>query len=135
MVSIALLAAFLLAGASTVEANSWNFTGSRYQAMGGTGVAYSDDSLSAYWNPANLAFQKGWDVQLPVTANGEIVNLAAEKLSDLLQRSADMSKTLEDYVDCSTGCDTSPTDEDKQNIYGLLYDLSRFGQQAESVHV
>jgi len=131
----ALVTGFILAAVSTVEANSWNFTGSRYQAMGGTGVAYSDDSLSAYWNPANLAFQKGWDVQLPVTANGEIVNLAAEKLSDLLQRSADMSDTLEEYVDCSTACETTPTEADKQNIYGLLYDLSRFGQQAESVHV
>lgn len=104
--------------------------------MGGTGVAFSDDSLSAYWNPANLAFQKGWDVQMPVTANGEIVSLAVEKLSDLLQRSADMDDLLEQYVDCSSDCSSDPlSEEDTEDIVGLLYDLSRFGKEAESVHV
>ena len=131
------VASMVLMKTPGAEANTFNFTGSRYQAMGGTGVAFSDDSLSAYWNPANLAFQKGWDVQIPVTANGEIVNLAAEKLSDLLQRASDMEDLIDQYVDC-TGVECSDlvlqpgqTDE----IVGFLYDLSRFGKEAESVYL
>ena len=134
---LAALAAVLFTRAPVVYADSWNFTGSRYQAMGGTGVAFSDDSLSAYWNPANLAYQKGWDVQMPVTANGQIVNLAAEKLSDLLQRAADMEDLIEGYVDCiglqCSGTDLQPGQT--QEIVGFLYDLSRLGKEAESVYV
>ena len=137
LVTLIVIVCMLLMEAPGAEANAWNFTGSRYQAMGGTGVAFSDDSLSAYWNPANLAFQKGWDVQMPVTANGQIVNLAAEKLSDLLQRAADMEDLIDGYVDCidlqCSGTDLQPGQT--QEIVGFLYDLSRLGKEAESVYV
>ena len=137
LVTLIVILCMLLMETPVAQADVWNFTGSRYQAMGGTGVAFSDDSLSAYWNPANLAFQKGWDVQIPVTANGEIVNLAAEKLSDLLQRASDMESTLSQYVDCiGLECSDIPAElPQTEEIVGFLYDLSRLGKEAESVYV
>ncbi len=44
--------ALLAMGSSRVaEGSEWQFIGSRYQGMGGAGVAVVDDSLALYWNP------------------------------------------------------------------------------------
>lgn len=131
------LPGLLLFSAFAAHGDTWNFAGSRHQAMGGTGVAFSDDSLSAYWNPANLAFQKGWDVQLPVTANGEIVSHAVERLSNLLQDASDLEGLLNSYIDCTgVDCQLDPLSQDQTNqIVGFISDLSDFGNQAESVHL
>ena len=49
LVTLVVIVCLLLMKAPGAQADVWNFTGSRYQAMGGTGVAFSDDSLSAHW--------------------------------------------------------------------------------------
>ncbi len=42
--------------ASTARAEEWAILGSRYQAMGGAGVAVVNDNHAAHWNPGALAF-------------------------------------------------------------------------------
>ncbi len=62
--------ALLGMGSSRVaEGSEWQFIGSRYQGMGGAGVAVVDDSLALYWNPGALAFTKGRDLQLALGAS------------------------------------------------------------------
>jgi hypothetical protein len=60
------------------EATEWLFIGSRYQGMGGAGVAVVDDSLAMYWNPGALAFTKGRDFQLAlgagISAEGNVMS-------------------------------------------------------------
>lgn len=56
-------------GAGTAPASEWQFVGTRYQGMGGAGVAVVDDSLASYWNPGALAFTTGWDTNLTVGAS------------------------------------------------------------------
>jgi hypothetical protein len=53
--------------------------------MGGAFVAVAEGALAPYWNPAGLAFQRGFGVELPVGANieatGGVLN-SARKISD-----------------------------------------------------
>jgi hypothetical protein len=67
-----------LACPRVAEATEWQFIGSRYQGMGGAGVAVVDDSLAMYWNPGALAFAKGRDFQLAlgagVSAEGNVMS-------------------------------------------------------------
>lgn len=77
--SVILLVAFLGTGfGRNAEGSEWQFIGSRYQGMGGAGVAVVDDSLALYWNPGALAFTEGQDVQLSlgasVSAEGNVMS-------------------------------------------------------------
>ena len=83
------------------SAEVWSFVGSRYQAMGGAGVAVVDDSLASYWNPAALAYMKGWDLQLPVTMNYSIENDALHDLGEILA-TADGLGSVIDAIDAGT---------------------------------
>ena len=59
-----LLALAMLAPRAAAE--DWQIIGSRYQAMGGAGVATVNDSNAAHWNPGALAFADHYEVELPV---------------------------------------------------------------------
>jgi len=54
------LAALLIQPCVTrpAEAAAWGFTGARYLALGGTRIAFADDSLATYYNPSDLAWRK-----------------------------------------------------------------------------
>jgi len=68
-----------------VHADSFKILGARPLAMGGAFVAVADKSLAQYWNPAGLAVQNGFDVQVPFDAGleftGNLLN-DANNLSD-----------------------------------------------------
>ena len=61
---LGLLALAMLAPRAAAE--DWQIIGSRYQAMGGAGVATVNDSNAAHWNPGALAFADHYEVELPV---------------------------------------------------------------------
>jgi hypothetical protein len=127
----------LLAGASLLApaalASPWQFVGARYQGMGGTGVGFADDSAAAYWNPANLGFDKGWDVQLPVTLNASIENRALEKLSGLVVSFEDLEQEVKNIFQCAPNCPIGPTDILGQGqVANLLTKFAAYGQQGEA---
>ena len=62
-ISVGVALAFGL-GLGTARAEQWSFVGTRYQGMGGAGVAVADDSQAAYWNPGALGFVGTPDVHL-----------------------------------------------------------------------
>ena len=125
------LVGLLLAGAAL--ADQWMFVGARQQAMGGTGTAFASDSTANYWNPANLAFKKGWDVQIPATINGNIENRALEKLSDLIVQ----HDLLSANVDAIFNGIAPPglSDAERAQVGSFLRSFASYGKQGESVHV
>ena len=68
--------------ASTANAEEWAILGSRYQAMGGAGVAIVNDNRAAHWNPGALAFVQSSEFELPFSATalsvGEVIRDADE---------------------------------------------------------
>ncbi|MBW2382678.1 MAG: conjugal transfer protein TraF [Deltaproteobacteria bacterium] len=129
-----LICTLLLAPAVAI-ADSWSFVGSRHQAMGGTGVAFSDDSTSAYWNPANFAWQKGWDVQIPITLDANVENQAIQGISNLIVTAADLEQDIEDFLNCPLGCSgTPPSGQAREELMGFLLQLATYGQNGEAVH-
>ena len=62
----ALLAFF----AGTANAQNRFFVGARSLGMGNTGVATSIDGMAVFYNPAGMAFNHGWDVQIPLVGGG-----------------------------------------------------------------
>jgi hypothetical protein len=124
----------LVAWSNVAAANQWAFIGSRHQAMGGTGVAFANDSLGAYWNPANLAWRKGYDVMLPVTIDGYIENRALEKVTSLIQQYDDVQQIFEDKVLCTSGPCTGLSNGERQDVMSFLTDLGQYGRGGEAVH-
>jgi hypothetical protein len=125
-----LLCLTLLGLAGSAPAEEWVFAGARYQAMGGASVAFADDSLAAYSNPANLAFRKGWDVQLPATLNANIENRMLQDISGLLVRAENLSAQF-DQIEQGTG---SLTGADAQNVVDWLLDFRQLGKNGQSIH-
>jgi hypothetical protein len=60
-----------LFSATGVQAESFKILGSRALGMGGAFVAVAEDSLASYWNPAALAGQRKFDVEIPVNVKAE----------------------------------------------------------------
>lgn len=83
--SAVVLFSALIFSSSSVSAGSFKILGPRPTAMGGAFVAVAEGSMASYWNPAALAFDPGFRVGLPVSANleatGGILN-SAKKISD-----------------------------------------------------
>ena len=48
-----------------LSAETFKILGSRPMGMGGAFVAVADDALAQYWNPANLATQRKFDIEIP----------------------------------------------------------------------
>lgn len=122
--------ALALALASPAAADTWGFVGARHTAMGGTGVAFADDSTATYWNPANLSLKKASDIQLPVTFGASIENNALEKLSSLIDRGDRARSALSD-LDNGFILTTPQIDDISQ----LIIDLAEYGRNGEAVHV
>jgi len=80
---------------SFVSAESFKILGSRPLGMGGAFVAVAEDSLAQYWNPAGLAEQKLFDLQLPV-------NLGAEFSGNVLNFVDDLGNLANDYQQIQT---------------------------------
>jgi hypothetical protein len=124
----------LLAGPGL--ASSWQFVGARHQAMGGAGVGFVDDSSASYWNPANLGFDKGWDVQLPITLNASIENQALEKLSGMVVGFEGLGQEVQNIFSCAPDCPVGPIDVLGQGqAANLLARFAEYGQAGESAHL
>lgn len=121
---------------SSAAASPWNFVGARQQAMGGAGVAHTSDSTANYWNPANLAFQKGWGVHLPITASGSIENDALQRLSEMLVAYDQLDATAQSVFECAPVCPGVPlTNIQSFGIASLLGQFAAYGTRGENVHV
>lgn len=55
-------------------AESFKILGSRPLGMGGAFVAVAEDALAQYWNPAGIARQKKFDLEIPIGARAEFTN-------------------------------------------------------------
>lgn len=119
----------------TARADTWAFVGSRYQAMGGTGVAFSEDSTTTYWNQSNLAWKKAWDVQLPVTVDLFVENKALQDLSNLVQEAGEISALIDLALKCLPNCASQALDAaDQGDLMGFLVQLGTYGKEGQSVH-
>jgi len=67
-------------GSNPASAGEWAFVGSRYQAMGGAGVATVNDSFASYWNPAALGTAQSWDTAIDT---GATVSVEADILDTI----------------------------------------------------
>ena len=85
----ATLLALTLTPAFGARAEEWSFVGSRYQAMGGAGVAIVNDEHAPYWNPGALAFEGSQGVGLRFS-------LSAETLGDVLADADAISNFIND---------------------------------------
>ena len=69
--TVLLFSISLLFISKTVFAESFKVLGSRPLGMGGAFVAVAEDSLAQYWNPAGIARQKKFDVEIPANVRAE----------------------------------------------------------------
>jgi len=120
--------------ATSAVADQWSFVGPRYQAMGGTGVAFADDSVAVYWNPANLAWKRGYDAQFPVGLNANIENDALAKLSDLIQTADDLGNVLDESLNCDPVACLALVGQARSDVMNFLIQLADYDKGAESVH-
>ncbi len=70
--------------ASTARAEEWAILGSRYQAMGGAGVAVVNDNHAAHWNPGALAFAQSSEFELPFSGTALAVGEAISDADDIV---------------------------------------------------
>ena len=56
---------------AALQAESFNIMGSRALGMGGAFVAVAEDATASYWNPASIAQQKNFDLEVPVNVRVE----------------------------------------------------------------
>ncbi len=114
-------------------AQQWNIVGSRFQGMGGAGVATVDDSTAFYWNPAALGYKKRgeWDVQLPATANISVENELIEQVSDLAVRADNLDAAI-DLLEA--GDPGFLTDGVIGPAVDWLADFDALGEEPQSVH-
>ena len=71
--------------ASTARAEEWAIQGSRYQAMGGAGVAIVNDNTAAHWNPGALAFTQSSEFELPFSATALSVGEVIRDADDIVE--------------------------------------------------
>ncbi|MCH2172701.1 conjugal transfer protein TraF [Myxococcota bacterium] len=124
----ALAAGFTLCLATPVAAEVWGFLGTRYQGMGGAGVAVVDDSFANYWNPGALGFQRGWDVQLPVSAGYSVENNALTDLSNVIQEARRVNSAL-DAIDSGAPL----TETELQEVLSLVSLFPTLGEDGQSM--
>lgn len=58
----------------SAHAESFKILGSRALGMGGAFVAVAEDAMAQYWNPAGIATQKNFDMEIPVGVRAEATN-------------------------------------------------------------
>jgi hypothetical protein len=116
------VAALPLAVGSAAEAEEWSFLGARYQAMGGAGVGFVNDSNAPYWNPGALAFAQAhdYDVAVPVGVQAAVeddVLKTADRIVNLLE--ADDNRLLDLIEDIGTGDQTNLQGSDLEDLLRL----------------
>jgi hypothetical protein len=114
----------VVAALATVPANAgeWAFLGSRYQAMGGAGVATVNDSFASYWNPAALGSAKSYDAALNVGATAAVEGATLESIDAL----ADLLETaeVEAIIDTLEMGGTLETPTERATQAALIAELS-----------
>jgi hypothetical protein len=93
---VAILAAVLMSLSGAVaNAAEWAAVGSRYQAMGGSGVASVNDAFASYWNPAALGNAQSYDADLNFDFVAALEGNVVETVDDL----NDIDDDLGDFLD------------------------------------
>lgn len=100
---ITFIAALGCLSAGAASAGEWTFVGSRYQGMGGAGVATVNDSFASYWNPAALATAQSYDAALNFDVMASIEGDALAVMDDIEEKFdvADLDAIL-DKVEAGT---------------------------------
>ncbi len=126
----AILAAVLISlGGAVANAAEWSAVGSRYQAMGGSGVASVNDAFASYWNPAALGGAESWDADLNF-------DLVASVEGDAIQTVEDVEDEIEDTLgtildDLEAGNPITPGQE--QELEGLIDELRKLDENGIGV--
>lgn len=120
---------FLCGMTGRAAAEEWLIQGSRYQAMGGAGVAIAEGSAAVHWNPGGLAFaNRESEFELPLNAS-----LAA--VGDILKDADEVAQFIQDnsFADVldrmQTGQALTVTDlQNALQLAGRLTDLAQRGE-------
>ena len=115
---VLVLAVVLPTGSS--RAQSRVFVGARNLAMGGTGVGSADDALAVHYNPAGMAFSKGWEVAVPlVTLDAELDGNTLENIDELLTLFEDDDlREIQDRLN-----EGAATEEDLERVLEVFLDV------------
>jgi len=125
-----LMAALGCLFATTASAGEFSFMGSRYQGMGGAGVATVNDSFASYWNPAALANAQSYDAALNI---GTMVSIEGDALEtmDIINDQFEEFDLEQIIDDLDNGIAPSP--EEEAELEDLLDELEMLGDSGVGV--
>lgn len=84
---------------SSAYAESFKILGARPLGMGGAFVAVAEDSLAQYWNPAGIAKQKKFDLEIPVNVKIEFTGGILQDVNTISDLADNYSKVQESQND------------------------------------
>lgn len=121
---VAVLALFVGGVVAPASAGEWTLVGSRYQGMGGAGVASVNDAFASYWNPAALAMAQSYDAQINL-------DFQAAVEGDLLDTLDSIDGLNDDVGDILDGND--PVESDVQSLLDLGDALENLGSEGSGL--
>ena len=132
-VRVLVCGALLVAFAGTANAANRFFIGARNLGMGNTGVATTTNGLAVYYNPAGMAFDHGWDLQLPLmtvdaTIGGDLFE-GVDQLQDIFD-----SSSLGEIQDRFNNGTASSLDL-QAALEAFLYELPELGQSQQGGNI
>ncbi len=117
--------------ASLASAGEWALIGSRYQGMGGAGVATVNDSFASYWNPAALATAESYDGAINFDAMASVEGDALRAIDDI-EEQFDQTD-IEDIIQNIEDFGVLPNPSDQVKIDALLAELEKLGESGIGV--
>jgi len=107
----------------TAGAQNRLFSGSRNLGMGNTGVGASQDALAVHFNPAGMAFNHGWEIQLPlIAADVQVGGPIFDDIDDISSLFVNAESTLDEIQARFDDRDATPEDL-KTVLDTFLYEL------------
>ena len=122
---VTVFATFGLVCASAASAGEFTFVGSRYQGMGGAGVATVNDSFATYWNPAALATAQSYDAAMNFDMNASVEGDALSIMDNIKDDIDDLD--LDDLYDQLRATGTLAAN-DEDDVEALRDELEKLGQ-------
>lgn len=106
-VTVGLVCGIMLPG-SWLWADPFKILGTRPLGMGGAFVAVAENAITQYWNPAGLATQEGFDLQLSAGASAAFTGNVLKNASQLSDLTSDY-KTIQQSQTNGNGLDLTRT--------------------------
>lgn len=108
------------------SAGEWTMVGSRYQGMGGAGVATVNDSFASYWNPAALGMAKSYDAALNLDMNASLEGDALSIMEDIEEGIEDLD--IDDLYDQLEATGTIADPDDEADLLAIIDELEKLGE-------